>query len=204
MFKKSFAALSIASLALLNPVYSEEKEKGVYFVGAVGLGQMADIDIASSIGGGKFEFDSGFSGDIGIGYDFGSIRTELTYNSTNTDLSVVQGTAVDIGVDVSSFFLSAAYDWRSDKKWQPYVGAGIGSSEISVNLAKTVGDVNLTVGDDNITSVIARLGVNYKASENIDLYGEGWVQAFDDFTIGAIQFYDCGMTGASIGLRVKL
>ena len=86
MFKRSLTALSIASITLINPINAEEKEKGVYFVGAVGLGQMADIDIASSIGGGKFEFDSGFSGDIGVGYDFGSIRTELTYNSTNTDL----------------------------------------------------------------------------------------------------------------------
>ena len=204
MFKRSLTALSIASIALMNPINAEEKEKGVYFVGAVGLGQMADIDIASSIGGGKFEFDSGFSGDIGVGYDFGSIRTELTYNSTNTDLSAVQGTAVDVGVDVSSFFLSASYDWRAEKKWQPYVSAGIGSSEISVNLAKTVGSVNLTVGDDNITSVLGKVGVNYQASDNIDVFGEGWVQAFDDFTIGALTFKDCGMTGASIGVRVKL
>ena len=39
---------------------------------------MADIDIATSLGGGDFEFDSGFSGEIGIGYDFGKLRTEFT------------------------------------------------------------------------------------------------------------------------------
>ena len=204
MLKKSLTALSIASISLLNPVNAETKEKGVYFVGSVGVGQMADIDIDSSLGGGKFEFDTGFSGDLGIGYDFGNIRTEFTYNSTNTDLTGVQGTAVDVGVDVSSFFLSAAYDWRAEKKWQPYVGVGIGSSEINVNLARTVGSVNLTVGDDNITSVLGKVGVNYKATENVDVFGEGWVHAFDDFTIGALTFKDCGMTGASIGLRVKL
>ena len=204
MFKRSLAALSIASIALLNTVNAEEKEKGIYFVGAVGAGQMADIDIVPSLGGGQFEFDSGFSGDIGIGYDFGDIRTEFTYNSTNTDLSVVQGTAVDVGVDVSSFFLSAAYDFRAAKKWQPYVSAGIGSSEISINLARTVGNVNLTVGDDNITSVLGKVGINYKASDNVDVFGEGWVQAYSDFVIGALTFKDTGMTGASIGLRVKL
>ena len=204
MFQKSLATLLVASVATITPLNAEENSKGVYFVGSVGTGKMADIDIASSLGGGHFGFDAGFSGELGFGYDFGSFRTELTYKTTNTDLSRIQSVPVDVGVDVKSFLLSAAYDWRADKKWRPYIGAGVGTSTIDVNLAKTVGSVAVTVGDDNISTFKVKAGVNYEASKDVDVYGELWGQAFDDFTIGTLKFVDCGMSGASIGLRVKL
>ena len=200
MFKKSLLALSIASLSAITPLTAEEKNKGVYFVGSIGAGQMNDIVFSAALGGGTAEFDSGFSGEIGVGYDFGSLRTEFSYNSTNTPLNGV----TDVDVDVKSFLLSASYDWRSDKKWQPYIGAGVGSSTIDLNLGATVGGTTLTAGDDNITTVKLKAGVNYEASENIDVYGEIWGQGFDDFTIGLIQFTDVSVSGASLGLRVKL
>ena len=205
MFTKFLAALSLASLTALTPSFAEEeKTKGVYFVGAVGLGQMADINIHSSDGGGEMKFDPGFSGDLGIGYDFGPIRAQATFNSTNSDLTKIQGTNVDVGVDISSYLFEGAIDFRDGKDWQPYLGLGVGQSKINVTLARTVGNVNLVVGDDSITSGIARVGVAYKASNDVDVYAEGWAIAFDDFKIGTVEFYGCGMTGASIGLRVKL
>ena len=202
MLKKALTSLSLLSIAVFTPLNAEEK--GTYFVGSIGSGQMADIDIAASLGGGDFEFDSGFSGEFGIGYDFGKLRTEFTYNATNSDLTKVQGTTTDIGVDVSTWMVSAAYDWRADKKWQPYVGAGIGKSTIEVDLAQTIGNVAIVVDDDNITAFKLKAGVNYEATENLDVYGELWGQAFDDFTIGTLEFEDCGMTGVSLGLRYKL
>ena len=200
MFKKSLLALSIASLSAITPLTAEEKNKGVYVLGSIGAGRMNDIEFSAALGGGTAEFDSGFSGEIGLGYDFGSFRTEFSYNSTNTPLDGV----TDVDVDVKSFLLSAAYDWRSDKKWQPYIGAGVGSSTIDLNLGATVGGTTLTAGDDNITTFKLKAGVNYEASEDIDVYGEIWGQGFDDFTIGLIQFTDVSVSGASLGLRVKL
>ena len=200
MFRKSLLALSIASLSAITPLTAEEKNKGVYFVGSIGSGRMNDIEFSAALGGGTAEFDAGFSGEIGVGYDFGSLRTEFSYNSTNTPLAGI----TDVDVDVKSFLLSAAYDWRSDKKWQPYIGAGVGSSTIDLNLGATVGGTTLTAGDDNITTVKLKAGVNYEASEDIDVYGEIWGQGFDDFTIGVIRFTDVSVSGASLGLRVKL
>ena len=200
MFRKSLLALSIASLSAITPLSAEEKNKGPYFTGSIGAGRMNDIEFSAALGGGTAEFDSGFSGEIGVGYDFGSLRTEFSYNSTNTPLDGV----TDVDVDVKSFLLSAAYDWRSDKKWQPYIGAGVGSSTIDLNLGATVGGTTLTAGDDNIATVKLKAGVNYEASEDIDVYGEIWGQGFDDFTIGLIQFTDVSVSGASLGLRVKL
>ena len=197
MIRNSLIALSIASLSAIAPLSAEEKTKGTYFVGSIGAAQMNDIDF---VGGGTAEFDAGFSGEIGVGYDFGDIRTEFTYSSGTTALDGVEG----VDVDVKSFSLSAAYDWRSDKKWQPYLGAGVGSSTIDLNLGTTLGGTTLTAGDDNITTFKLKAGVNYEASENVDIYGELWGQGFDDFTIGLIEFSDVSMSGVSLGLRVKV
>ena len=200
--KRGITALALSSIASIAPISAEET--GTYFVGSIGAGQMSNIDIAANLGGGEFEFDSGFSGEFGVGYDFGKFRTEFTYNGTNTDLSTVQNVSTDIGVDVSTWMVSAAYDWRSDKKWQPYLGAGIGQSTIEVDLAQTIGNVAVVVDDDNITAVKVKVGVNYEATEDLDIYGEVWGQSFDDFTIGTLEFQDCGMSGVSLGLRYKL
>ena len=63
------------------------KNKGTYIVGSVGVGAMNDIRFAPSLGGGLATFDPDFSGEIGIGYDFGNIRTDLTYSQTTTPLT---------------------------------------------------------------------------------------------------------------------
>ena len=48
---------------------------------------MNDIRFVPSLGGGLATFDPDFSGEIGIGYDFGNIRTDLTYSQTTTPLT---------------------------------------------------------------------------------------------------------------------
>ena len=201
MIKKFLLALSVASITSMAPTTAEEKNNGIYFVGSIGTGQMNDIAFSANLGGGTAEFEPGFSGEIGVGYDFGSVRTEFTYNSTTTPLDE---NVVDVDVDVKSFLLSAAYDWRSDKKWQPYISAGVGSSTIDINLGATIGGTTITAGDDNIATFKLKAGLNYEASDDIDVYGELWGQGFDDFTIGLIQFTDVSVSGASLGLRVKI
>lgn len=200
MLRNSLIGLSIASLAVISPLKAEEKTKGTYFVGSIGSGVVNDITFAANLGGGTATFDPGFSGEIGVGYDFGNIRTEFTYNSTTSSLTEVDG----LDVSSKSFLLSAAYDWRADKKWQPYVGLGIGSSTIDINIAANIGGTAVTAGDDNISTAKFKVGVNYEADENMDLYGEFWGQAYDDFTIGLIQFTDITTSGVSLGIRVRL
>ena len=204
MFKKAFAAISLASFTTFIPTQADEQFKGIYFVGSVGLGQMTDIGIAQSKGGGRFNFDSGFSGDIGIGYDFGPLRTEVTYNSTSSNIKSIQGVNADLGLNINSFYFSGAIDFRSEKKWQPYISAGIGTSEISIDKAKTQGLANITVGNDTVSSLKGAIGVSYYSSDDLDVYGEVWVKSYEDFTIGAIKFLDGATSGATIGLRVKI
>ena len=88
----SFLLSSITLPAAANP--------GWFGTIGVGLNSPGDIDASTNYFGTKYlgteKLDGGFSGEIGFGYDFGNIRTEFTYNSTTSSLTVVDG------LDVSS------------------------------------------------------------------------------------------------------
>ena len=208
MLKTSIASLTIASLASLSPLNAEDKIKGLYFTGSAGLGEMSNIDVQPADGSGSYKFESGFSGEVGVGYDFGSFRTAVTFSETTTDLTSISNIGSDVGVNVSTFLFSAAYDFRSDKKWQPYLSAGVGSSTLNFHphsgSTNSYGSVTVTKDDDSVTTARITGGLNYEASENIDIYGEFWGQSFSDINIGTLTLKSGTMTGASIGLRYKL
>ena len=200
MIRKTLLALSIASLSTISPLTAEEKTKGSYLFGSIGSSQITDVEFLNADAGGTAQFDTGLSGEIGVGYDFGDFRTELTFNSTRNELS--ESTGVDF--NVKSYFLSAAYDFRADKKLQPYIGLGVGSSTIDFDSYAQINNTIVRAGDENVTSTILKVGLNYEASENIDIYGELWGQDFQTFEIGLIDFVDVTAAGASLGIRVKL
>ena len=200
MIRNTLLALSVASLSTISPLTAEEKTKGSYLFGSIGSSQITDVEFLNADAGGTAQFDTGLSGEIGVGYDFGDFRTELTFNSTRNELS--ESTGVDF--NVKSYFLSAAYDFRADKKLQPYIGLGVGSSTIDFDSYAQINNTIVRAGDENVTSTILKVGLNYEASENIDIYGELWGQDFQTFEIGLIDFVDVTAAGASLGIRVKL
>tara|TARA_Y100001968_G_scaffold79156_1_gene70448 strand:+ start:119 stop:742 length:624 start_codon:yes stop_codon:yes gene_type:complete len=195
------SVIALSSLSIPESI-AREKQKGFYANIGAGYARHIDISIDSASGGGKIKFDPGFAGDIGVGYDFGSIRTELGYNFISNDVSSVQGYGSTVGVEFKSLFLTAFYDFRADKKWQPYVGLGIGATEITAT-SSYAGNISLSAGDDNITSAVFKAGVSYHANEQMDIYGEVWGQAYDDFTIGSYIYSDCGVGGMTLGARLK-
>jgi hypothetical protein len=112
---------------------------GLYVTGAVG----ANWPVARTGTGdaGSFtEFsDPGFSTEIGFGYNFKPLRAELTYaldasklQSYNTDSG--QSYAYDRGGETvkNSAFASLYWDLFPNKRFTPYVGAGLGFSSLSV------------------------------------------------------------------------
>tara|TARA_Y100001968_G_scaffold330679_1_gene383227 strand:+ start:1201 stop:1821 length:621 start_codon:yes stop_codon:yes gene_type:complete len=201
--KKLLAVSFLFSSAFTPAAFAEsDKEKGFYGLMGVGIGRHVDIDISAASGGGQILFDSGFTGDFGVGYDWGSIRTELAYNYIQNDVSSVQGYSSNVGVEFSSVFLSAYYDFRADKDWQPFVGIGFGSTQITATSSYS-GDVSLSAGDDNIVSAKVALGVTYRANDRVDVFGELWGTGYDDFTIGTFTYSDCGVGGLSVGARFK-
>jgi len=194
------AALTIA--ATFSPAIAEEKDKGIYLTLGAGLGKANDSGIASGSGGGKIQFENGFSGDVGFGYDFGSLRTELTYNNVSNEIDNIQGYSSSVALESETFFLSAYYDFRSDKALQPYVGIGVGSTKVTATSSYSK-DIVLTAGDATKTSAKYALGLTYRASDSFDIYGEYSRQAYDEFKIGNYTYKDPGMNVLTIGTRIK-
>ena len=165
-----------------------------------GLGFTNTTDINLSVGG-SIIFENGVLWDIGAGYDFGNIRAELSYDETTQNIDTVQGYQAYTQVKSRSIFLTGYYDFRADKKWQPYVGIGVGSSEIEASTAY-VGNVTLSAGDTNITSAIIKVGVSY-SMENSDIFIERSGQGFDDFTIGNFTYTGVGVGSWTAGFRQR-
>ena len=202
---KNLKAFAIAGSLVLAPIMNtssiaeeEEKFKGVYVMTGLGLTNTTDINIST---GGKIKFEYGGLWDVGVGYDFGDIRAEISYDETTQNVDTVQGFDAATQVKSRSIFATAYYDFRSAKKWQPYVGVGIGSSEIEASTAY-VGNITLSAGDTNIRSAILKLGVTY-SFENSDVFFERSGQGFDDFTIGSFKYTGIGVGSWTLGFRQR-
>ena len=204
MFKR-LKAVAVTSSLLLTPLFStssiaEEKEKfnGFYMMTGIGLTNTTDIDLSV---GGSIVFEKGMLWDIGAGYDFGNIRAEISYDETTENVDTVQGNQAGTQVKTRSVFATAYYDFRSDRKWQPYLGIGIGNSEIEATTAY-VGNITLSAGDTNITSAIVKAGVSY-SFENSDIFLERSGQGFDDFTIGSFTYTGVAVGSWTLGFRQR-
>ena len=91
----------------------------------------------------NWDFDFGFGVDAALGYDFGSFRAdaEFTYLSSKFVFDVHEddrrGTNEDADdtLTVLGAMANAWYDLYTDTAWTPYIGIGVGATNLSVQLA---------------------------------------------------------------------
>ena len=92
----------------------------------------------------SWDFDLGFGVDGALGYDFGSFRTDLefTYLSSkavfDVDKDDRRGTNEDADdtLTVMALMANAWYDLDTGSAWTPYIGIGVGGTNLSVQLAE--------------------------------------------------------------------
>jgi opacity protein-like surface antigen len=143
----------------------------------------------------------GFAADAGVGYDFGNnLRAELTYlfntYSASTDqltgtLSYAGGSDTFSGKDTlsgkvykNSVLASLYYDIPTKTRWVPYVGGGlgwtnVGTTDIVYNYdvalgsgGRAVGSKTVPGGNSGALGYQAKIGVSYIATKSTDLYLE--------------------------------
>ena len=197
------------------PSIAEELKRGAYFSAGLGFNKLSDTKALGSVasrdgkGNGTWKHDSGITGDFGIGYDFGRIRTEINYVSSTNKLNSLNGASAKVNAKSSSWFFSTAYDFRAGKKWQPYISAGVGSTQYDLKGSKFVStnnntlDINLKSNKDTSTSYLSKLGLTYEISNNFDLYGEGWLQFNQSFQLGNYKLMETTSSGFTLGTRFK-
>ena len=218
-FKKYLIPFVIIGSALGGFATAEEKN-GIYLTIGGGTNIILDTDWDETLSGvkytGEVELDSKFTIDGGIGYDFGQWRTELTYQSFPTDLkslsaekvigSVGVNTAASGDVDIKSYFLTAYYDLPEyqlgDAKLTPYIGAGIGSTNIDVGTI-TVDSISTGAGDDNATAYQLKFGSSFEMNKQSDLYVEGIYFSSGEFDILGTNFDPIKSLGVKSGVRLR-
>lgn len=219
---------SAIALGAATPSLAEEApspKKGFYATVGLGAARTGDVgvtdsDLDAAFGAavkGEIKVDTGFSGDLGVGYDFGKFRTELTYVRTTGSLDSVKGTSgansgtISATSDVStdSLFVSGYFDFANKSKWTPYVGAGIGYTKlkadpnvVSVTFGGTTYTGTLTErGNEDLFGYQAKVGVSYAATPALSVYVEGTYQGTEGFTNASTKYEGLDTFGGKIGVR---
>ncbi len=162
--------------------------------------------------GGDVPIGGKFTGEYGIGYDFGNQwRVEGTYSHGGGDIdgcnetknSGVSCTITDGNVDTSTFLVSGYYDFKlNDSKLKPFIGGGIGTSNFDIDKVK-ISSTSYNVGDDSTFTWQLKLGAAYEVSEKADIFIEGFYKEYGDMEIAGWDFEGINEKGARIGTRIR-
>jgi len=163
-----------------------EQGKGLYATLGLG-GSGAWSQSTNAYSNGRYIYNGGFTGDLGIGYDFGPLRLEATYaysSHANPKLDFNGGSLAIDGTHVrlNSGYLSAYWDIPITDRIIPYIGGGIGGTNYSYG-AGTIDSVPYKANNFGSFAYQAKAGVTYVLSRQADLFVEGTYQGASGFVI---------------------
>jgi len=182
---KNFKLLQITSLLAVGSVTltsnnllmaDEVYKSGAYAALGAGVGTWSDLEQ----NGTTTEFDSGFSYEGTLGYDFGkTFRTDITYSGT-TSSATIGGT--DRDATFKSFMANIYVDFPIDNsKLAPFLGFGLGSTEADLEETCTAAaDTDCT---DSVFTYGINGGISYSINPSTDVYGKVTYLGFSDITI---------------------
>lgn len=165
----------------------------------------------------KLDLGGGFSGDVGVGYDFGALRAELTYGYSRSSLNAV-GAANPIGfgafgivpftdnvsgvINKNDLLVSLYYDIETNSRWTPYIGGGVGYTNLSTPSFSFNGVPTNSV-NKGLFGWQAKVGVSYAMSYNSDVYLEGVYQGAGGYSTENVSFDAFNSFGGKIGFRYR-
>ncbi|MFM9073625.1 MAG: outer membrane protein [Cyanobium sp.] len=154
---------------------------------------------------GDVTFNGGFSVDGGVGYDFGAIRTELTYGYTRANLKNVEFDNVEFsssGIVNKNDVMASAYLDIPFGAWVPYLGGGVGYTNLSTP-SFTVDGNRSSSGNQGLFGWQAKVGVAYAINWNTDIYVEGTYSGAEGFSSNNIRYDAYNDFGAKLGFRYR-
>lgn len=144
-FSLTSGLIGLAGLSLLpTAAHAQDDERGIYAVARAGMAvdpeQKVDSadDIVSAFDD-KTKYKSGFTGQIGAGYDFGMFRVEQTVGYTSLKAKKLdEGGFTGEGRNKAFTMSVAGYiDIPLSSFIVPYVGGGVGITRVDASLART-------------------------------------------------------------------
>lgn len=163
---------------------------------------------------GDLNFGGGFSGDLAVGYDFGAIRTELSYVYTRASVNDVSFSSNGNDYNLSSsgvinkndIFASGYWDISTGSRWTPYVGGGVGYTNLStprIKVSRGGNSVSTGTSNQGLFGWQAKLGVSYGVSNASDVYLEGTYSGASGFSGDNIRYDSYNDFGAKVGFRYR-
>ena len=170
----------------------EKDEKNLYLSFGFGYNDFVNLGAEETLKPGdvdakKFNYDfstkSNYNYSLSAGYDMGKVRFETTYSNqpnfkinsiqaTNqSDSSVTTNSQENSNIDLYSYSINAIYDFDLNNKLIPYIGIGIGRTNVSIDKV-TVDNVFTGNGNSTTTSYNLKLGTSYTVSPKIMLFTE--------------------------------
>lgn len=195
-----------------------EQAEGWYLTVGAGASKPANntwtVNDLNGVGAdsGRFgaRYGGGFAVDAGVGYDFGAIRTELTYSYNRASLNRLNGTignnnyrSSDVSgvINKNDIFASAYVDFPFGR-WVPYVGAGIGYTNLSTP-SFTLANQRTGSANEGLFGWQAKAGLAYALDYNWDVYAEGVYQGASGFDSGNLDINSFNNWGGKLGFRYR-
>lgn len=153
----------------------------------------------------EYSYGGGFSGDLGLGYDFGAIRTELSYAYNNDAPGTLNSSLGNVplsggSTSLNSAYLSAYWDIPLGGGFVPYIGGGAGYTNYSFGAGSLAG---VGYGGSNVGTFgyQAKAGLAYTLTRQSDLYLEAVYQGGSSFSINGEKYGALNSWGPRLGLR---
>lgn len=182
---------------------------GFYLTVGAGAAWPSDMDVRTrdfepNVNG-DMEFGGGFSIDAGLGYDFGAIRTELTYGYTRSsinDLKFNNDFFDASGIVNKNDVMASVYLDIPFGAWVPYLGGGIGYTNLSTPGIRFDGD-RFGSTNQGLFGWQAKVGVAYAINWNTDVYVEGTYSGAEGFSSDELRYSSYNDFGAKLGFRYR-
>ena len=199
---KSLIPLGIVASAISGSISFADDSQGFYVTAGAGSTSVSDVTATAAGTSVAVDIGSGFSSELGLGYDFGNdIRTEITWGEAKGDFNSVAGVAVTSGdVKASTIGVNVYKDFSGDSNFTPYIGAGLGTTSIDTS-AITINSTSYVGSNADTKTFSLKIGSSYEVNDNTNLFLEGKYASIGDFKVAGVKYTDISTLGIHAGFR---
>lgn len=158
----------------------------------------------------NFNLDTGFNGELAVGYQHKQARAELAvgYSNFNADsLSFGGAPAGSSGsVELTTVMVNGYYDFpiynkdNSRSRWSPYIGAGIGYAYLNTPSCSNPGC--FSGGSTDGFAYQGKVGISYRFAERSFGFVEGGYLGTTTGNVDGVNFDNFGTWRVNVGFRI--
>ena len=142
-----------------------------YVAGGLGASFANDSDVKQAGVTITSELDTGAIASVAFGHTFGGFRADGELSYIKNDISGLKAFGVTIpangDVTAAALMANVYYDFNADSKWKPFVGAGAGYANLSIN-DLTSGGVAVADDSDGVFAYQFKAGIGYAFTDSLD------------------------------------